>query len=346
MEFYTARVHGFPNLTVRGLLTGGVSGEQMTQEGVLSLVVVLGSSVSLVGLVFAFITYSLFSDLRNLSGTTLMNLLAALFMAQLLYVIGVGGVQDPELCVALAFSLQYMRLTVFCWLTAMTHDMYSVFRKNVNLVPLSDPRIGSSFWKYSLFGWGTPILLLAAAIVLQLRQKGGNLLDTATLQHTNCWFLDHDAFVFGFLLPVAALLVAVIVFLARGAVVARFTVSMQVTRRARDKMRRKRHLQIFLFLKVTVLIATVAGLGALAKLTGMNAFWAAFNVGHGLQGIAVALCVACNCQVLKIYTRTLRRRRGSSRKAPTTYCAVGTSSELSKSTSLQLLTWEPTPDAV
>jgi hypothetical protein len=36
--------------------------------------------------------------------------------------------QDPELCVALAFSLQYMRLTVFCWLTAMTHDMYSVFR--------------------------------------------------------------------------------------------------------------------------------------------------------------------------------------------------------------------------
>jgi uncharacterized membrane-anchored protein len=83
-----------------------------------------------------------------------------------------------------------------------------------------------------------------------------------------CRFLDHDAFVFAFLLPAVVLLVAVIVFLVRGAVVARFTVSMQVTRRARDKMRRKRHLQIFLFLKVTVLIATVAGLGALAKLTG------------------------------------------------------------------------------
>ncbi|KAJ4442709.1 hypothetical protein ANN_04298 [Periplaneta americana] len=56
-NFYTARVHGFPNLTARGLLTGVGSSEQMTQEGVLSLVVVLGSSVSLVGLVFAFITY-------------------------------------------------------------------------------------------------------------------------------------------------------------------------------------------------------------------------------------------------------------------------------------------------
>jgi hypothetical protein len=76
----------------------------------------------------------------------------------------------------------------------------------------------------------------------------------------------------------------------------------------------------------------------------VNAFWVAFNVGHGLQGIAVALCVACNCQVLKIYTRTLSRRRRCSKS--TAYCPVGPSSELSKSASLQLLTWEPTPDAV
>jgi hypothetical protein len=81
-------------------------------------------------------------------------------------------------------------------------------------------------------------------------------------------FLDHDAFVFGFVLPVLVLLVVVIVFLARSAVAARFTVSMQVDRRAREKMRRKRHLQLFLFLKVTTLISTVAALGALAKLTG------------------------------------------------------------------------------
>jgi hypothetical protein len=56
-KIYTAWGHGFPNLTARGLLTVGISGQHMTQEGVLSLVVVLGSSVSLVGLVFAFITY-------------------------------------------------------------------------------------------------------------------------------------------------------------------------------------------------------------------------------------------------------------------------------------------------
>jgi len=63
------------------------------------------------------------------------------------------------------------------------------WRNNVNLVPLADPRISSSYWKYSFFGWGTPMIFLAGAIVLQLRQKAGNLLDTATLQHTNCWWV-------------------------------------------------------------------------------------------------------------------------------------------------------------
>jgi hypothetical protein len=85
-----------------------------------------------------------------------------------------------------------------------------------------------------------------------------------------CRFLDHDAFVFGFVVPVLVLLVVVVVYLARSAVVARFTVSMQVDRRAREKMARKRYLQLFLFLKVTVLIATVTGLGAVAKLAGKS----------------------------------------------------------------------------
>lgn len=36
---------------------------------------------------------SLFSDLRSLAGTALLSLLASLFMGQLMFVIGVGGVQ-------------------------------------------------------------------------------------------------------------------------------------------------------------------------------------------------------------------------------------------------------------
>lgn len=44
-------------------------------------------------LFFLLFRFSLFSDLRSLAGTTLLSLLASLFMGQLLFVIGVGGVQ-------------------------------------------------------------------------------------------------------------------------------------------------------------------------------------------------------------------------------------------------------------
>ncbi|KAK9869609.1 hypothetical protein WA026_003355 [Henosepilachna vigintioctopunctata] len=50
---YNSRIHGFPNLS-RG---GGTIEPALSEQGVLSLVIVFGSSISLVGLVFAFITY-------------------------------------------------------------------------------------------------------------------------------------------------------------------------------------------------------------------------------------------------------------------------------------------------
>ncbi|GLV37735.1 hypothetical protein CBL_06564 [Carabus blaptoides fortunei] len=341
---YAARMHGFPNMTRGGLLPGETP---FSEENILSLLIVLGSSISLVGLVFAFITYSLFSDLRNLSGTILMNMLAALFMTQLLYVIGVGGVPDSELCIALAFSLQYIRLSILCWMLCMTRHMYRQFQNNVNLRPAVDTTICRDFIKYSVFAWGLPGFLLCASIFIQYREKAGKLWDTKSLDDLNCWFLDNNAYMYGFLVPCCLLVLSTFSYLVRAAVVARYVTSMQVDKRARDKMRRKRALQLFLFTKLTLLLGSVVVLGACAKLFKSDVTWIAFNVGQGLQGILVAILVTCNCQVLKIYTRSIKSK-GS--RLITSYGNISGNSrgnaELSKSTSLQLLTWEPTPDAV
>ncbi|CAG7821164.1 unnamed protein product, partial [Allacma fusca] len=51
-NWYSARVHAMFESN-----TPGEDMEMLTEEGMLSLAVVLGSSLSLVGLVFAFITY-------------------------------------------------------------------------------------------------------------------------------------------------------------------------------------------------------------------------------------------------------------------------------------------------
>lgn len=55
---YTGTIHGFPQ-PGGGIATGVATGiaSSFDQDGVLSLIVVLGGSLSLVALVFAFITY-------------------------------------------------------------------------------------------------------------------------------------------------------------------------------------------------------------------------------------------------------------------------------------------------
>lgn len=102
---------------------------------------------------------------------------------------------------------------------------------------------------------------------------------------------------------------------------------------------------MFQILGVLVLITI---LGILIKFVKNDPLWVAYHVGQGLQGIIVAMLVTCNCQVLKLYTKSFKCK---SRSVIPSYKSAGVeanhiltkNSTLSKSsTSLQLLTWETT----
>ncbi|XP_066597166.1 adhesion G protein-coupled receptor E3-like [Prorops nasuta] len=290
---YSGVIHGFAQSS-KGISTG-FSGS-LDQDGVLSLIVVLGGSLSLVALVFAFITYSLFSDLRSLAGTTLMNLLAALFMVQLLFIIGVGGVQDSELCISLGMSLQYLRVSVVCWLAAMCHHLYATV---ASMPRRDDP---PTYVKYSIFAWGAPFLTLAAAILIQ-QQETSDLWNVRDLTPYNCWFLGTGATVYAYGIPIVQLLLIAGYYLIKAAIVSRYTCSMQLEVKQREKMKRRRSLQLMLFLKVSLIVGLVAGCGVASRIWKLPFLWAVFCTGHSLQGLAVALSVACNCRVLKVYAR-------------------------------------------
>ncbi|KAL1497053.1 hypothetical protein ABEB36_008080 [Hypothenemus hampei] len=333
---YTARLHGFLNENKT------VMDANLTEEGVLSLLIVLGSSLSLVSLVFAFITYSLFSDLRNLSGTTLMNLLAALFMTQLLYVLGVGGAMDSELCLAMASALHYSRLCVFSWTLLMTHNMYMQYQTGLHLVPVTDSNISRNFIKYSIFGWGLPSLLLLGGVIGHSYNKKG-IYNAHELKKQNCWFLDKNAFIYGLVIPSYLMAGLTFYYLARSAFLSRYIVNMQPDKRLRDKMQSKRTVQIILFTKITLVLCSCLALAAASKLTDSTGIWIAFHIVQGLQGIQISMLVTCNCQVLKLYTRSLKSK--ASKHIPN-YTAGPSASGVNKSTSLQMLTWDPPPDLV
>lgn len=65
-------------------------------------------------------------------------------------------------------------------------------------------------------------------------------------------FLDVNAFIYGMVVPSCVIVVLTFYFLFRSALLSRYIVGMQPDKRVRDKMRRKRTVQIILFTKVNL----------------------------------------------------------------------------------------------
>ncbi|XP_025832726.1 vasoactive intestinal polypeptide receptor 1-like [Agrilus planipennis] len=324
--FYTTRLHPFVSLNASSVES------LFNEESILSLLVVIGSSLSLVGLVFAFITYSLFSDLRNLSGTALMNLLAALFMTQLLYVFGVGGITDNELCIALAFSLQYSRLCVQFWLLVMTNHMFNHFRTNLNLVTAVENKPNNRFMWYSIIGWGVPAMFLGIGIYLHYEFVDENLIE---LKHQNCW---HKS-----LTKYKTCLKLRICLVIRKSIVVEKNVC-ECTEKGQSEP--DRITQIALVLVFTNIVSV------LAKFFHSEWLWLLYNFVQSLQGIIISVLVTCNCRIIKIYSRSFSKRPAKCIATSRTNIAseaqklLKMSSSISKSSSLQLLTLEASPYAV
>lgn len=95
--------------------------------------------------------------------------------------------------------------------------------------------------------------------------------------------------------------------------------------------------------QITFLLTTILTLGAITKFHRSEPLWIAFHVGQGLQGILIAMLVTCNCQVLKLYTKNMTKVKKSKLGASS---IISRGATVSKTTSLQLLTWDPAPDSV
>lgn len=109
------------------------------------------------------------------------------------------------------------------------------------------------------------------------------------------------------------------------------------------------YIRLFL-LQITLVLVTSLIISTISKLMKSEAIWITYHVIEGFQGILISMLVTCNCQVVKLYTRNIKSRRSKSQISyqdivEHTRNVLGKSS-ITKSTSLQLLTWEPSPDAV
>uniref|UniRef100_A0AAG5D469 G-protein coupled receptors family 2 profile 2 domain-containing protein n=1 Tax=Anopheles atroparvus TaxID=41427 RepID=A0AAG5D469_ANOAO len=91
--------------------------------------------------------------------------------------------------------------------------------------------------------------------------------------------------------------------------------ALQVDSRAKNKLVKKRGLQIELFFKILVILSSVTSLGAIASIWDVVELWSIYSIAQGVQGLIISLLVSCNCKVLKLYSvhRSHKTRRGTYR---------------------------------
>ncbi|XP_062891655.1 adhesion G protein-coupled receptor E5-like isoform X2 [Mobula hypostoma] len=162
----------------------------------LNLISYIGISISLVCLFISFVTFLVCRAIQGTRTTIHTHLCLCLFLAELLFLVGISQTSNKVVCAIIAGFLHYLFLTVFAWMCLEGIQLYLMVVKVFHTGCLG---------KRHMFpvGYGLPLLIvgISAAVV----RKG-----YGTSEH--CWLSLEDHFLWSFLGPVCAIILINIVF--------------------------------------------------------------------------------------------------------------------------------------
>eukprot|EP00794_Sanderia_malayensis_P014331 gene14331-15822_t len=121
----------------------------------LSIVTYIGCAISLICMVFTFMTYAIFSKLRaKLPPRILMCLCFALTATLIIFLAGIAA-KEQKSCQAVGFLIHYFVLASFGWMAVEGFNLYLNF---VKIVPGEHEHF---ILKSSIFAWGIPAIICA-----------------------------------------------------------------------------------------------------------------------------------------------------------------------------------------
>ena len=117
-----------------------------------------GVSLSMLALCITFSVYASFRSLRNLPGKMSMNLIASMFLANLLFI----SSNFDEICIVVAICMHYVYLVSFLWMNALSFHAWKTFSKST-----VEGRNKHCLKYYSIYCWITPLLIVSVCIFVQ-----------------------------------------------------------------------------------------------------------------------------------------------------------------------------------
>ncbi|CAF1030215.1 unnamed protein product [Rotaria sp. Silwood1] len=123
--------------------------------------------LSICALSITLLTFILFSSLRNLPGCNIMNLIIALILAEILFLLqSLLIMTKPSVCLLFALGIHYFFLASFFWMNVMAFDLWKTFHKGFSIYICE---IRERLPYYALYAWGMPVIIILIGIILDAK---------------------------------------------------------------------------------------------------------------------------------------------------------------------------------
>ncbi|XP_012927900.2 cadherin EGF LAG seven-pass G-type receptor 1 isoform X1 [Heterocephalus glaber] len=157
----------------------------------LKIVTYAAMALSLVALLVAFVLLTLVQTLRSNLHSIHRSLTAALFSAQLVFVVGISQTENPFLCTVVAILLHYTYMSTFAWTLVESLHVYRMLTevRNIDAGPMRF---------YYVVGWGIPAIVTGLAVGLDPQGYGNP---------DFCWLSLHDSLIWSFAGPIGAVII-------------------------------------------------------------------------------------------------------------------------------------------
>ncbi|XP_055004810.1 adhesion G-protein coupled receptor G2 isoform X2 [Boleophthalmus pectinirostris] len=192
----TETICGCNHLTSFGILLDPTRGEitSRVQATILTFITYIGCGISAIFLAVTLLTYLAFGKLRkDIPSKILIQLCLALLLLNLVFLVDAWLALYPAavgLCISTAWFLHYFLLVAFTWMGLEAVHMY------IALVKVFNSYISRYMLKFSLAGWGIPMIVVIIVIAINKDNYGlvsyGKFPDGSTDEF--CWIKNDIAF--------------------------------------------------------------------------------------------------------------------------------------------------------
>ncbi|XP_074606809.1 uncharacterized protein LOC141859820 isoform X2 [Acropora palmata] len=169
----------------------------------LSVITYVGCLLSMMGELLVILVYIVFMKFKAEGIQIRLNLVTALFCAQLVFITGINATHNKSTCVSVAVLLHYLFLASFLWMLLEGVYLYVLIVEVFSTIKV---------WYLYVFAWGFPII--PVVISLGISSKDGGVLQNYTNPNF-CWLSFSNKLSWSFIAPVLIVtLVNVIILVA------------------------------------------------------------------------------------------------------------------------------------